>query len=340
MTGLTEKYRPKGWDGVLGNETTVRSLRKVLSRPGKPHSYLLTGPKGCGKTTIARIMAAELGASGMDVKELNSANYRGVDSARELLAELHMRPWQSKATVWILDECHQITGDAQNTLLKALEAPPSHAFFVLCTTDPEKMKETLISRCARYQVFPCAPDTLMNGLRLIVKKEGCPAHCPSERVLDKISRACEGIPRTAVMLLDQVLDIEDEEEALAVISSPYISNPQAVDLCRAIVQNRPWEYVSGIISSLTDDPESVRHAVLGYANTVMLARPSETLASIIRQFSPTFMHCGKAGLTLACWLALKANPANRAKIGTKPTNRSPRHEQGRTRSPGVGRPGA
>ena len=151
MHSLHQLYRPESFDEVIGNEDTIERLKAVLGNEiRRPHSYLLHGPAGCGKTTLGRIIAKEVGCKGMDFVELDSADFRGIQSVRGIRRQTAYAPMESECRVWLLDEAHALTNDAQTALLKALEEPPSHVYFILCTTMPEKLLPTLRSRCSQY----------------------------------------------------------------------------------------------------------------------------------------------------------------------------------------------
>ena len=145
MTTLPIKYRPQYFDEVAGNKDAVAQCEAILKRSLAtiPRSWLFTGPSGTGKTTLARILRYELDCSDADFHEFNTSNTRGIDTIREITSKARLSPMDGKIQVYLLDECHQLTKDAQNALLKALEDTPKHTFFMLCTTNPEKSRSYL-----------------------------------------------------------------------------------------------------------------------------------------------------------------------------------------------------
>ena len=138
MSELYKKHRPKTLARVVGNKSTVEALRSMLEARTLPHTLLFHGPSGTGKTTLARIVKNELGCLPTDFHEHNSSDFRGIDFIRELRSKVNLAA-AGPCRVWIIDECHQLTRDAQNAALKILEDTPSHVYFFLCTTDPQKL---------------------------------------------------------------------------------------------------------------------------------------------------------------------------------------------------------
>ena len=148
---LYKRYRPRTLNGVLGNEATKSALSAYLEKGTLPHTLLFHGPSGCGKTTLARILAKQLNCSGPDFAEINCADFRGVDTARDIMRKMIIRPLKD-CRVWLIDECHKLTNDAQNALLKALEDTPEHVYFFLCTTEHKKLLKTIRTRCTEMPV--------------------------------------------------------------------------------------------------------------------------------------------------------------------------------------------
>jgi len=307
MADLDLKYRPKSFDEMYGNSSTLTSLKSVISRPKKkiPHSFLFCGPSGCGKTTLARILKKELDCSDQDFVELNVANVRGIDTVREIAQQMYSAPMAGKCRIYLLDEAQKITVDAQNALLKYLEDSPSHVYFILCTTDPEKLIGTIKTRCSTFYVSPLSTRETFKLLKRTCKKEGIEI---SEDALREIVKVSEGSPRQALVILDSVINIKNDDDLIeAVQNYSIVSKKGIIDLCRSLLSDRTkWKEITSILSGIQEEPENVRYAVLGYMNSVLMKGENNRAALIIEEFSESFMYIKKAGLTLACYRVVQS----------------------------------
>jgi Holliday junction resolvasome RuvABC ATP-dependent DNA helicase subunit len=214
---LPKKYRPRTWDEIWGNEEVVEGLRSVFSKPPerRPHVFLLVGRSGCGKTTIARIINKELGCSDVEYSEINAADKRGIDCIRDIILDCGFLPLFGEVKLFVLDEVHELTTEAQNALLKVLEDTPEHVYFVLCTTEPGKIIETIKTRCTTYHVNPLQPSIIRDRLDWVCKEERKKVQ---DELLESISKVCNGSPRLALVLLDQIKDIDDAKLALKIVT--------------------------------------------------------------------------------------------------------------------------
>ena len=312
---LYHDYRPTDLDEVVGNKSTVKSLKAMLDRDEDvPHAFLFTGGSGCGKTTLGRILANAMGvydperSKGMNpnYREVDSADFRGIDSIREIRQQMNLTPMGGgKARVWLLDECHKLTNEAQNALLKALEDPPDHVYFILCTTNPEKLLKTIKSRCTVFNVEPLGQKTMLRFLNEICEEEE--VEVPQD-VLKLIAKNSQGHPRAALVALDKIIDL-DEDDMLEAAEQAAEEESQVIDLCQALIKRSPWKKVSEILNGLKNkEPESIRWAVLGYCNSVMLnsATPNPNAYLVMDAFRENFYDTKHFGLTLACYEALEA----------------------------------
>lgn len=294
------KYRPRRLDDIIGNSEVVEVLRSQINENKVPHAMLFHGPTGCGKTTLARIVASELGARGADIREIDAADFRGIDTIREIRRQIMFKPMEGSCQVWILDECHRLTQDSQSALLKTLEDTPDHVYFILCTTDPQKLLPAIRGRCADYQVRTLSDDEMLKLLSRVVKAEG---ERLKRSVYEQIIESSGGHPRNALRILEQVLAVEGKER-LEVAKRVAVDQSQVIDLCRALINGERWKKVSKILSGLkNEDPEKIRRAVLGYCQSVLLNSPqgNHQAAAVMEEFeSPTY-DIGFPGVVLACY---------------------------------------
>lgn len=295
---LYHKYRPQSLDEMYGNKSTIHSLRADLAKQDKPHAFLIVGPTGAGKTSLARIIAKELGSSGGDLQEVNSADMRGIDTIREIRRQSDYKPMESECRTWILDELHQWSKDAATAMLKLLEDPPSHTYFVLATTDPQKLLPTLKGRCAQYAVSPLSDRDMYKLLKSVSRSEG---ESVDPEVIEQIVMDSQGLPRNALQILDQVLAVEPDVR-LEVARQQAERQSAVIELCRALLNRNGWRKVSGILRGLKgDDPEKIRRAVLGYCSAVLLKSDSVNAAFVMEQFREPTYNNGFNDIVFACY---------------------------------------
>ncbi|MEK7202425.1 MAG: DNA polymerase III subunit gamma/tau [Patescibacteria group bacterium] len=223
MASLYRKYRPNQFSEVIGQDHIRDSIEGMLKADQIGHAYLFSGPRGTGKTTLARLLARAVNCVGkkkgveacgvceicleiqngqsVDVMEIDAASNRGIDEIRDLREKIMFAPTRSKYRVYIIDEFHMLTREAFNAFLKTLEEPPAHAIFILATTELHKVPETIISRCLRYAFHRAAPDKIVKILQEIATKEGLTLDDEAAQV---IAERAEGSYRDALSLLDNV----------------------------------------------------------------------------------------------------------------------------------------
>jgi DNA polymerase-3 subunit gamma/tau len=226
-TVVARRYRPKSFDELVGQENVSQALATAIRTGRIGHAYLFTGARGVGKTSTARIFAKALNSAGgpsieadkesdiaraidagedMDVLEIDGASNRGIEEIRQLRANVNVRPSRSRFKIYIIDEVHMLTTAAFNALLKTLEEPPEHVKFIFCTTDPEKIPITVLSRCQRFDFPPVKKEAIQERLRLICQNEGFEA---DEDALSLIARRAAGSMRDSQSLLEQILSFSD-----------------------------------------------------------------------------------------------------------------------------------
>lgn len=294
------KHRPTKLDKIYGNRDLVSSLTAILKNP--PHAFLFHGPTGCGKTTIARIIANELGCKGSDLREVDSADFRGIETVRDIRKQSMYRSLESSCRVWILDECHKMSNDAQNALLKALEDTPKHVYYILCTTEPEKLIKTIKGRCSQFQVNLLNDVEMKKLLRSIYTAEGQKLE---KEVYEQIIETAVGHPRNAIQILEQVLAVKPEER-LEIAKRSAEMQTQSIELCRALIKGASWQKVRNILTGLKkEDPETIRRQVLGYCSSVLLNNDDQIAGKIMEEMIEPFYNSGFPGLVFACYSIIK-----------------------------------
>jgi DNA polymerase-3 subunit gamma/tau len=304
MSSLYLRHRPTDWDEIKGNEALVSTLSKMLEDKEKcPHVFLLSGPSGCGKTTIGRIIATKLGCHESDFNEIDSADFRGVDTIRDLRSLIQYKPSKGDCRVWLLDEVHKLTNDAQSAALKMFEDTPSHVYFILCTTDPQKLLPTIIGRCSQFQVSLLSEDDMRLLLRQTSRKEGIKLE---KEVIDQIIQDAQGHARNALNTLDQVLLAEPEQRINIAIKYAE-EQSQTIELCRILLtKGTPWKKVANVLAGLRDqDPEGIRRAVLGYCQAILLKTDNDQAGLVMECFIENLYSSGFPGLVYACYRVIK-----------------------------------
>ncbi len=199
---LYRKYRPQNFTEVLGQEHIVSVLKSAIEQGHISHAYIFSGSRGTGKTSVARILAHEIGIKASDIYEIDAASNTGVDNIRELNESVNTLPFESKYKIYILDEAHMLSKGAWNALLKTLEEPPTHVIFVLATTEFAKIPETVVSRCQTFSFKKPSQKVLKDLITVIAKKEGFTLEPASA---DLIALLGDGSFRDAQSILQKII---------------------------------------------------------------------------------------------------------------------------------------
>jgi len=300
---LYNKYRPKTFDDIIGNEDIVSYLKGVIDEEdNRPHVFLLHGPTGCGKTTMARIISKDLGCSSINTREINTADFRGIDSVREMIRSSRYQGIGGGNRVWIIDEIHKMTTDAQNAMLKLLEDTTQNSYYILCTTDPNKLLPTVRGRTISLQVKPLQDNQMMDLLRRVVKEEGKRV---KRNVYEQIVQDSFGFPRNALQILEKILKV-DPEQQMKMAKESISEQSNSIQLCRALLSGSGWKRVSLLLKGIKDqDAESIRRHVLGYAQSILLNGTNDKAAHVLEEFIDPFYNSGFPGLVLACYSVIK-----------------------------------
>lgn len=298
---LPLKYRPLHFEEVYGNDSTLKSVESMINREFSqiPKSWLFSGESGTGKTTMIRLIRKHLRCSDTDYHEYNAANTNGVDTIREIGVTSRLSPMNGPVKVILLDECHMITVQGQQAMLKMLEDAPKKTFFFLATTNPEKMLPAIKTRCTAIHMKSLPSNTAYALVRDVSAEEKVDV---PDSVLKSISKACGGSAREALKILDMVIDIEKEDDALDMIEKSISSESSVKDLCQALMGNVPWKSIAVILNKLDTDPEAARRSIINWFNKVLLDKGDTHTAMILEIFcEKNFFDSGKGGLTLACY---------------------------------------
>ena len=231
---LYRKYRPKTFDDVVGQDVVVQTLKNSVLNNKINHAYLFSGPRGCGKTSIAKIFArlvncenpsgtnpcnkcvfcTQTNEQNLDIIEMDAASNNGVDEIREINNKVNLVPSLGKYKVYIIDEVHMLTIGAFNALLKTLEEPPAHVIFILATTDPHKVPITILSRCQRFDLKKISEEKISNRIKSICKEENINI---TDEAIKEVAHLGDGSLRDALSILDQVISYTTDQITLEII---------------------------------------------------------------------------------------------------------------------------
>jgi len=222
---LYRKYRPQKFSQIKGQQHIIDVLQGAVDANRISHAYLFSGPRGTGKTSVARILAKDIGCHQYDLLEMDAASSRGIDEIRSLRDGVYTLPLKGDRKVYIIDEVHMLTKEAFNALLKTLEEPPAHAIFMLATTEPQKLPETIVSRCQHFAFKKLSENILKDSVLKIAKSENCEIDEESAALISLFS---DGSFRDALVMLDQLLIVGEKnknkqitgDEARKILSAP------------------------------------------------------------------------------------------------------------------------
>src|SRR5271166_6088749 len=299
---LARKYRPQKFSDVIGQEHVTRTLQNAIAQERIADGYIFSGHRGIGKTTVARILAMALNCrssekpptepcgicdscteirngNSVDVIEIDAATNRGIDEIRELREAARYRPARDRFKIYILDEAHQITDAAFNALLKTLEEPPGHVIFMMATTQPEDIPQTIRSRCQHFSYRAMKFDDIMGQLRDIVTKEKIPA---DEDALALLAEAGDGSMRDALSILDQAIASTSGHLTLDSVRSLIGSAPAAAleTVMLAVAESLTEKSSSEKILVLVDELIGEGHSPTHFARQLVRFLRNVTVAKI------------------------------------------------------------
>lgn len=302
-------YRPKSFKGVIGQDTVVEALQRLVENKAT-HLYLLHGPSGTGKTTLARICARALGAKEQDIIEVDGATNTGIDNMRQLQEAIRYKPLSGGAVrIIIVDECHRVSGNAFDSLLKATEEPPAHLYWFLCTTVPTKVPLTIRNRAQQFALKELEPDKLVGLLTRVATRAGL--QVPTD-VIDYIASKSLGSPRRALVNLERAATATSAREAAKLLEQ-VVDEDKVIDLVRFICtfqKSRPWPKAMELLEKIGDaDAEGIRMVTLAYLGSCLKGAKTNEQALPYLQIMEAFAEpynqgSGKAMLTLSIGRAL------------------------------------
>ena len=295
---LYRKYRSRSLDEVLGQDHVTNILRRALEQGKIAHAYLLTGPRGVGKTSVARILAHEINqlpydeeASHLDIIEIDAASNNGVDDIRALREKAQVAPVSAPKKIYIIDEVHMLSKPAFNALLKTLEEPPPHVVFILATTDADKLPATILSRVQQFFFRPIPVDIMARQLMTIAEKEGFTIEADAARLIAERSR---GGFRDGISMLDQLSALASADKPLSasdVAQYLGLSAAETLENLLALYQQRD---ASGALSLLGElekagtDPVVLSHQLLSLLRERLHKRPE--LITLVKQLIEVDRH--------------------------------------------------
>lgn len=288
---LITKYRPTTWKEIIGQNEIVSSLKQIVEQ-GTSHAFLFVGGSGIGKTTIARLISQELGAVNPgDITEFDAGQLTGIDDVRTLVAGLKYKPiGKSQVKCVIINEAHRLTVNAQDALLTSLEEPSAHTYFFLTTTEGNRIRPAIRTRCTSYELKLVSNNTLFDFLAKIADLEHFEL---SDEVLDLCVKEASGSPRQALANLAVCSNIREREQAAKLLRTVDGEDREVIELCRILLRKGDWSQIVPILKGLQEqNPETIRQVIRAYMTKVILESTKEAervhALNILEVFSQPF----------------------------------------------------
>lgn len=305
MASWAIKYRPDNFNDIMGNEIAIKELNRFLgdkTHQDRPHTYLFVGPTGCGKTTLARIFAKELGCPDIvsDFHEYNSALTKGINVVRDLEPFFRIRPSGGDARIFLFEEVHRTTRDFQEAMLRPTEDTSASTYFFFCTTEPDALIPPLRKRFTEIKVRPLATRQLIKLIKTILDEEE--KEIPNS-ILKKIADITNGEPRESIKIIERICDL-DENEMTEVISKSE-TKIKSQNIAYLLLYQKDWKDIKSVISNPDSEPEGIRIGILNYMSKVVIGESKPNIKKraeiIATYFFDSFMYAdGRAKLIFNC----------------------------------------
>ena len=283
---LYRRYRPDSFSNVRGQDHITKVLAGAISAGNVGHAYLFSGRRGIGKTSIARILAKDLGTTERDIYEIDAASHRGIDDVRALKEAVASMPYESDYKVYIIDEVHMLTTPAFNALLKTLEEPPEFVIFILATTEPDKLPETIISRCETHEFKQPTVSVLQEAVLDTANAEG---YTIDEPAATTIAQAADGSFRDCLGLLEKCIRAAEKKNIGTELAAEITGIPPAALIEKivfsgiAVGEPAPALEALATAADKNIDPARLFEKVINIARQVLLVRFAPNLAENVRE---------------------------------------------------------
>jgi DNA polymerase-3 subunit gamma/tau len=300
---IYKRYRPASLKRVIGQENAIEIINGFITRNSFPHFMVLTGPSGCGKTTIAKILKKHLNCSDIDFEVINAAQARGIDTIRDIQVRMSTAPLVGDARVFLFDEAHRLTPEAQDAALLPTEDTPKHVYFIFCTTNPSKLIKTIWTRAVEIRLESLSAEHLEQKLTYILEKEKVDI---DKDVVDRIVELAEGSARKAEQLLESIIGITGKDKQLKRLLSSDIM--EDADTIIAILmgwqRGAKFNDIAKVISNIDEkhDWNQLRIRMLAVAGgrLIKAGHDAERAYRVIQAFEGYTFDSGKPGR--ACFL--------------------------------------
>lgn len=272
---LITKYRPQSFQECIGNEVAIRALAQAVDSPSRPHTYLFLGPSGVGKTTLARIIAKHINAF---ISEMDAATNSGVDDTRRIVEMAGFKPVNEKPSCMIIiDECHALSKNAWQPLLKLTEEPPPYIYIALCTTEAQKVPDTIKTRGYPVALKSLKPFEIEELLNLVIEFENWTV---DNSVFQGIVQAANGSARMALSILQAGHALANREELSQVIAKVESEDNPAVKLANFLIRGGTnWRSIAGYLKEIDDEAEAI--TIIARSFSTAMSRSEEEQAKQI-----------------------------------------------------------